>query len=147
MAVATLGGVGRLPLAPGTWGSLAALPIWWALSPLGLGGYGLVWLAMLAVGLWAADRAVGHLGHRDDPAVVIDEAVGQLVALAAVPPSWLNALLGLTIFRALDIVKPWPIRTLERLPGGAGVMADDLAAGGLAWVVVQVVLIWRGGGG
>ncbi len=147
LAVASLGGVGRLPLAPGTWGSLATLPLWWGLSRLGPWAYGLAWLLLLAAGLWASHRVVKLLGERDPQVIVIDEAAGQLLALAGVTPTWWGALWGLVLFRAMDILKPWPVRRLEQLPGGFGVMADDLAAGALAWVGVQGVLWLFAGGG
>ncbi len=147
LGVATLGGVGLLPGAPGTWGSVAALPLWWGLSHLGLWIYLGVWLLLVAAGWWAAPRAAELLGGRDHPAVVIDEAAGQLLTLAGVPPSWGTALLGLTLFRLLDILKPWPLKELETLPGGWGVMADDLAAAALAWVGLQVAMWVAGGGG
>lgn len=147
LGVATLGGVGRLPGAPGTWGSLAALPLWWGLGHLGLAGYCLAWLAVTALGLWAAHRAVSLLRERDPQAIVIDEAAGQLLALAGAPATWFAALLGLALFRVMDILKPWPVRRLEGLPGGLGVMADDLAAGALAWVGLQGVMWLCGGGG
>lgn len=140
MAVATLGGVGRLPLAPGTWGSLAVVPLWWLLRPQGLAAYGLLVLALTLAGFMSAGSAAELLGRRDHPAIVIDEAAGQLLALAWLAPSWPAALLGFLLFRVLDILKPWPLRALEHLPGSSGVMADDLAAGALAGVVAWLAL-------
>jgi len=142
--VATLGGVGRLPVAPGTWGSLAVLPLWWLLRPRGPVAYGLLVLALTLAGLWSAGSAAQLLGRRDHPAVVIDEAAGQLVALALLPPTWPAGLLGFLLFRVLDILKPWPLKALEHLPGGWGVMADDLAAGALAGLGAWLLLRWGG---
>lgn len=140
MAVATLGGVGWLPFAPGTWGSLAVLPLWWFIRPRGLGVYSLLVLALTLAGLWSAGSAAETLGRRDHPAIVIDEAAGQLLALAWLAPSWPAGLLGFLLFRVLDILKPWPLKALEHLPGGFGVMADDLAAGLLAGLAARLLL-------
>ncbi|MCL6622919.1 MAG: phosphatidylglycerophosphatase A [Syntrophobacterales bacterium] len=76
--------------------------------------------------------------------MVIDEAAGQLVALALLPPTWPAGLLGFLLFRVLDILKPWPLKALEHLPGGWGVMADDLAAGALAGLGAWLLLRWGG---
>lgn len=144
MALATLGGVGRLPLAPGTWGSLAVLPLWWLLRPRGLVVYSLLVMGLTLAGLLTAGSAAEALGRRDHPAVVIDEAAGQLLALAWLAPSWSAGLLGFLLFRVLDILKPWPLKALEHLPGSFGVMADDLAAGALAGLAARL-LLWLGG--
>lgn len=148
LALATWGGVGYLPLMPGTWASLAALPLCWLLGRLGLWGYALAWAGLLALGLWAAGPAQVYLGRPDHPAIVIDEVLGMLITLAGVPWSWQGVLAGFLIFRALDILKPFPISWLGA--GGSGgleVVADDVAAGLLARVAVEVVLVAFGGGG
>lgn len=146
MAVATLGGVGRLPLAPGTWGSLAVLPLGALLATRGWPVFLLVWLALTGLGLLAAGEAASALGRRDHPAIVIDEAAGQLLALAGLPVAWHTLALGFVLFRVLDILKPWPLRLLERLPGSWGIMADDLAAGALAGLGVRLVVwLWDKG--
>lgn len=147
MFLATMGGAGYLPGMPGTWGSLAALPVWWLLqrsfSPWGYLG---AWLSLLAVSLWAAGQAWDMLGESDHPAIVLDEALGLLIALAWVPPKWSWVLLGFTLFRIFDIMKPFPLKYLEQLPGGWGVVMDDVAAG-LAARVVLGLFMWLGGGG
>ena len=142
-AVATTCGLGdRLP-APGTLaGSLPAALLWWGLAtslpgrlPLGLATAVLVTLAV-AVGIPAASAEATRRGRHDPGPVVIDEVAGQwlayLVALPLLPPGlalWKAGAGGLLLFRAFDIAKPWPVRRLERLPAGAGIVADDLAAG------------------
>lgn len=134
--LATVGFVGRLPHAPGTFGALVGLAA--ALLTRGLPpltGIAL-FLGAAALGTWAAHRYASASGRKDPQEVVVDEACGMwLAAFAASPPAML--LLGaFALFRALDIVKPPPIRQLERLPGGFGIMADDLAAG----LVTRVLL-------
>lgn len=134
--LATVGFVGRLPHAPGTFGALvglAAALLTRGLSPLpGIA----LFLGATALGTWAAHRYAAASGRKDPPEVVVDETCGMwLAAFGASPPAAL--LLGaFALFRALDIVKPPPIRQLERLPGGFGIMADDLAAG----LVTRVLL-------
>jgi phosphatidylglycerophosphatase A len=129
LVLATMGGVGYLPGMPGTWGSLAALPLWWLLAHLDPWGYGLAVLGMVAASVWAAGAAEQYLGEVDHPAIVLDEAMGLLVALAFIPLKWQWVVFGFAFFRALDILKPYPIRYVERLPGGLGVVLDDVAAG------------------
>ncbi len=134
--IASLGGIGLLPKAPGTWGSLAALLLGMAL--LAAGGRlalaaGII-VATLA-GLWAIPRAGGEA----DPGwVVIDEVAGMWLAMLPLPaPHWLGGTLAFACFRVLDIVKPGPIGVVDRWPGRVGVMGDDLLAG-----VVAAALVW-----
>ena len=135
LELATLGPVGRMPQAPGTWGSAVALLLApWLFLPLPLAGRILVLAGILALGTWAATRAEAVLGSTDPGCVVIDELLGQWTAfLPFAAPSLWTLFAAFLLFRALDIAKPWPIRRLERsLPKGLGVMADDLLAGALA---------------
>ncbi len=142
--VATLLGVGHAPVAPGTFGTLATVPLafalWWLAHPLAmLAGAAVV----TAVGVVAAG-AVAREGPVQDPGhVVIDEAAGYLFACAFAPPGWITAALAFVFFRVLDIAKPFPINRLERLPGGWGIMADDVAAGllagALAWLATGLM--------
>lgn len=145
--LATAGGLGRLP-APGTWASAATAAA--ALLACGVrGAQAGPWLpaaaqfpavaaaalAVLALGVALGARAAGDFGAADPGAFVLDEVAGQLLALLPLLPGPLppfGVALAFTLFRALDIAKPWPIARLERLPGGVGIMADDLAAGLLA---------------
>ena len=137
--LATWFGAGLMPWAPGTWGSLAAVLLALPIAHLS-GRPGLAAAAALAfaAGCWAAGRYERETGKRDPGAVVIDEVAGQWLVLAAVPAgpwTWAGAFV---LFRAADILKPWPARAAERrLPGGLAVMVDDIAAAAWAVVVLQ----------
>lgn len=95
---------------------------------------------VIAIGIPAATRVSRALGSKDPQMVVIDEVAGQLIALIAVPLAWKTFLTGFILFRAFDIVKPPPVRQLEKLPEGAGIVLDDVAAGICALVVMQLIL-------
>jgi phosphatidylglycerophosphatase A len=140
--LATLGGTGHLPGAPGTWGALAALPLWWILAHLGPWGYGLATAGVLLLALWASGPAQAYLGRADHPAIVIDEAVGLLIALAGVPLTWQAVAAGFILFRALDILKPPPIPWFTQgESGGLEVVVDDVVAGVLARLLLEMYLI------
>ena len=128
--VATGFGIGRLPWAPGTWGSLAALPLAWVIwSRFGTVGVGVAAIAALAAGWWAADVYIRATGAEDPPEIVIDEIGGQLLTLAVVPADVVLYAAGLVLFRLADIFKPWPASWADkRLKGGLGAMADDFLA-------------------
>src|SRR3984957_11236820 len=141
----TFFGAGLLKPGPGTYGSIAAVLLWYAAAhalhpaPLAL-AIGTAIAAILAtlIGIPAA-TIVAHESGREDPGhVVIDEVAGQLIALIAIPADWPHAILSLLLFRLFDILKPPPIRQLERLPAGTGIMLDDVAAGILALIVAQL---------
>jgi len=142
LPLATWGGAGYLPLAPGTWGTAAALPLWWLLTHLGPLGYALALAGLFIVAGLVAGPAQTLLGQADASAIVIDEAVGLLVALAWVPLNWGWALTGFLLFRAFDILKPWPINWFDRGHSGFHVVLDDVAAGLLARVVLAAIMVW-----
>lgn len=143
--IATFFGVGRLRPGPGTWGSAATMLLWSAaayrLTPA-LRTPVAIALAVLVIliGIPAATHCARASGSKDPQFVVIDEVAGQLIALIAVPLAWQTFLAGFILFRAFDIVKPPPVRQLERLPEGAGIVLDDVAAGIYALIVMQLLL-------
>ncbi len=138
-------GSGLVPRAPGTAGTLAAVPLYLLLQPLPLAWYLATLLVLLLVGVWACDRTARELNAHDPSAIVWDEIVGFLLTMTAAPEGWLWLVLGFALFRFFDILKPWPIRELDRrVKGGLGVMLDDLAAGVMAWVVLQSVAMTIG---
>jgi len=139
MFVSTVGYIGFAPIAPGTVGSVAGLLVWWFAgerlrSPVG----GVMLLVLTLLGVWAAGATERHRDAVDPGIVVIDEVVGMLVSLALVSVSVEGAFVAFLLFRAFDIVKPFPARQAERLPAGWGIMADDVVAGIYANVVLRL---------
>jgi phosphatidylglycerophosphatase A len=132
--IATLGPVGSWPVGPGTLASALAALLWWALPWPWLAWLGFV-AAVTAVGVPVTGRAERALGH-DDGRIVIDEVAGMAVALLAAPRTWAGVAAAFALFRVLDIAKPPPLHGLERVPGGWGVMLDDLAYGAVAALLV-----------
>jgi len=143
--VATFLGVGRLKPGPGTWGSLATV-ILWTLASSKIPVASRTWATVIAaavvtlVGIPAATQVARALGRKDPQIVVIDEVAGQLVALVAVPLAWKTFLVGFILFRVFDMWKPFPIRQLERLPEGTGIVVDDLGAGVYALAIMHLLL-------
>jgi phosphatidylglycerophosphatase A len=145
VAFATAGGVGFVPLAPGTCGAGLAIAIFVLFSPVAPGLLALTWLALVGLGAWAADAAEGVFGP-DDGRIVIDEVAGQLLALSPLlaagaerRAAWLVT--GFVLFRVFDVWKPGPVRWAERrFGGGVGVMMDDVVAGLLAGAVLAGLL-------
>lgn len=137
-AIATALGAGYSPVAPGTCGTAVTIPLAYALAPLPVWQYVIVVAAIIAIGIWAAERADRAWGTHDTGRIVIDEVAGYLVTMTLVDRGHLVPLLvGFVVFRLLDIVKPPPIRWLdENLPGGFGVVIDDVAAGVLGMVTM-----------
>ena len=134
--IATMGSAGYLPKAPGTWGSLLAVALAYGLP------YPWIYLVIFsAPGVWAAGQYARDRGSKDPQSVVIDEGIGQWIALSMGGTHWQACLAGFALFRFFDIVKPWPVRQLERLPGGWGIVLDDAMAGVYAGIVM-LVLRW-----
>ncbi|GIX34506.1 MAG: phosphatidylglycerophosphatase A [Lysobacteraceae bacterium] len=138
-------GSGLVPRAPGTFGSLAALLPWWGLRTLPVPAYLAAVLACLALGLWLCHRQETRGAGHDPGWVVIDEWVGLWLALFLLPPGWPWLAAGFVLFRLLDIAKPGPVGWCDRrLPGGWGVMVDDLVAGALVCAALQLLAAWLG---
>ncbi len=139
--LATWLGCGRSPVAPGTVGTLGALPLYWALKRLNPPAYFAVTAMVTAVGIWAANHEAERLNDEDPSSVVIDEVAGVLLALGFVRGRSLRAeVLAVALFRLFDIWKPGPIRTAERAqPAGLGIMADDIAAGVTAGFLARLL--------
>ena len=142
--IATWFGAGLLPKVPGTWGSLAALPfawliLWWA------GPYGLLFagLAAFGVGIWAGGLYAERTASEDPGPVVIDEVAGQWLTLVPASLDPLHFFVGFILFRIADIVKPWPARWADReLPGGLGIMVDDIVAAAYAALALAILKFW-----
>jgi phosphatidylglycerophosphatase A len=139
LLIATALGVGYVPFAPGTFGSAAGLVLWWLLpaSPV---VHAISIVTVFVVGAWSGTIAERHFGRSDPGQVVIDEVLGMLITLFLVPVGWPGAITGFLLFRAADIVKPYPANRLERLHGGLGVMADDAMAAIYANVALRACL-------
>lgn len=161
VVLAVGGGLGYLPIAPGTWGSMGGVVLYWLLEAIFL-GVGAAWgaptqangimfhtalvaltLAVSLLGVWASGRAALHFDQSDPSPVVVDEVAGQLLALHAMSPlGWKEVLVGFLLFRAFDIWKPFPARAAESLRGGWGIMADDWIAGFYAAIVLNLLRLW-----
>lgn len=135
-------GVGLLPLAPGTWATIAAVPLAGCIN-LAEPAFRVIFLAgFIGLAIWASSRSQAVLMRTDPPEIVLDEVSGFLVAMFLLPVTWLALALAVVFFRLFDIVKPFPIGYLEkRLRGGAGVVLDDLLAGLFANVCVRGILL------
>ncbi len=135
-------GAGLAPKAPGTFGTLAAVPLYLLLAPLPLPAYLAVVAVLALLGIGVCGRTARDLGVHDHPGIVWDEVVGYLLTMSAAPPGWGWVLAGFVLFRLFDILKPWPIGWLDRrIGGGLGIMLDDLLAGALALVVLQLAAV------
>lgn len=136
-------GSGYAPKAPGTFGTVAAIPIYLLVADLSLISYLVVVLLMAVIGIYLCGEASRQLGVNDHPGIVWDEIVGFLITMTAIPLSWEAVLLGFLLFRLFDIVKPWPIKWIDkRIHGGLGIMLDDILAGIFAGAVLHFVLAY-----
>ena len=134
-------GAGFSPLAPGTAGTLVAIPIELVLSPIRSPVYELTILTFFFFSSWIAERAQNHWQKKDDQRIVIDEIMGYFLTMLWIPKTLLFISVGFLLFRLLDIVKPFPCRQLERVRGGFGVVLDDVFAGIYANIALQILRI------
>ena len=141
--IATCFKVGYLPLAPGTWGSAFAILLWWMLlKDLNAYVFGVIIIIFLLIGIVVSNIIIDQSGNHDPSYIIIDELVGQWLALLFLPEGFFNIAIAFILFRFFDIIKPWPIRLIEKVPKGLGVMSDDLTAGLITLVLIQVINIY-----
>ena len=135
-------GSGLLPKAPGTWGTLAAIPIYLLLVNIGWPFYFVVTVCAFVLGVYVSDRVSLELGEHDYPGIVWDEVVGFLLTILLAPSGLIWIIIGFVLFRFFDIWKPFPIRWVDkRVRGGFGIMLDDVLAAIPAWLIMQL-LAW-----
>lgn len=137
-------GSGLLPKTPGTWGTIAAIPIYLLIAHYPLWLYALCTLLLIVFAIYACDITARDMGVHDHPGIVVDEIVGFLLTMIAMPVHWFWIIIGFILFRIFDIWKPWPIRWLDQhIKGGLGIVVDDLLAAVYAWLGLQLILsVW-----
>lgn len=136
-------GSGAMPFAPGTFGTLVAIPLYLVLEPLSLVYYLLIVAGLTLIGIALCHITARDIGVHDHGGIVWDEIVGYLLTMAAAPRGWLWIVIGFVLFRLFDIVKPWPIRLADKqVSGGFGIMLDDVLAAGYAWLVLQLLALY-----
>jgi phosphatidylglycerophosphatase A len=136
-------GSGAIPVAPGTFGTLAAIPIYLLMQDLPLVYYAAIVVVVTLVGIVLCHITAKDLGVHDHPGIVWDEIAGYLLTMLAAPKGWLWIWLGFGLFRLFDIWKPWPIRWLDRrVGGGFGIMIDDTLAAIYALIILQLIAHW-----
>jgi phosphatidylglycerophosphatase A len=149
LAIASALGVGYVPFAPGTFGSAVGLLLWAVLPPPttshGALIHGATIVILLVAGSFTGTVAERHFKRRDPRQVVLDEVMGMLITLFLIPVSWTGAIVGFLLFRAADVVKPYPANRLEALHGGFGVMADDAMAAVYANIALRLLVLASGG--
>ena len=133
-------GSGAMPKAPGTWGTLVAIPLYLFMQDLSLMAYLALLVVMTVAGVWICDVTTKALGVHDHPGIVWDEIVGYLITMILAPEGWFWLVVGFILFRIFDIAKPWPIRFIDRsVKGGFGIMLDDVLAGVMALACLQLI--------
>ena len=140
LILATGFGVGYSPVAPGTLGTLLAIPVYYFLSNISSPIYEITLIGFFFLSVWISENAEIFFGKKDDPRIVIDEMMGFLITMLWVPKTILFVIIGFFLFRFFDILKPFPIRRVDkRLKGGFGVVLDDVAAGIYGNMILQIV--------
>lgn len=136
-------GSGASPIAPGTMGTLLAIPFYFLIADLPLIVYLTLVLLLFGFGVWCCDKTAKDFAVHDPSAIVFDEVVGFLVTMSLLPNTWFWCILGFIAFRVFDIVKPWPIGFVDRrIKGGLGIMLDDVLAGVYAGALLQLLRIF-----
>ena len=137
-------GSGLAPKAPGTAGTLIAIPLYMLIQPMPLISYLMITTCLFIAGIWICTYTAEKLGVHDHPSIVIDEIVGYLITMIAAPEGWLVMVIGFVLFRLFDALKPWPISWFDRnINGGLGIMLDDVVAGIAALVIIQGLLYFQ----
>ena len=137
-------GSGLAPKAPGTAGTLVAIPLYLLMQPLPLISYLLIVTCLFIAGIWICTYAAEKFGVHDHPAIVIDEIVGYLITMIAAPEGWPAIVVGFVLFRLLDAIKPWPVSWFDRnISGGIGIMLDDVIAGIIALAIIQGLIYFQ----
>lgn len=144
--LASGGYVGYIPFASGTFGTLVAFPLFWLYAPvrdLSVPLYLAMYVAMVVAACWIAGRAETLFAEHDSHKIVLDEVVGYLGATLFLAPTWEHTLIAFFVFRALDVLKPYPANAIDRdMPGGAGVVLDDVVSGLYSNLVTRVLAAW-----
>lgn len=145
MFFATGAYVGKVPFAPGTFGSLLGLFCCFFLSMVSVPAYAVITVSLILVSVWASEHAEKLMGKKDPGSVVIDEVAGMVVTMIGIPFGGMTAAMGFILFRLLDIIKPSPVRFFQDdLPGGAGIVMDDVAAGIIANILLRALCLALG---
>jgi phosphatidylglycerophosphatase A len=146
--LATFFYVGKIPKAPGTFGTLAAIPLWFVMTKLNPIFYMALTVLILILGIFISEAYERTLKTHDSKTIVIDEVAGFLITMVWLPVTWQSVVLGFLLFRFFDILKPGPIKLIDqKVKGGVGVMLDDVAAGIIASLILQIVYnqtLWLG---
>lgn len=136
-------GAGCAPIAPGTIGTIVAMPFVFFMQMFGIEVFIVITLLACALGIWICGAAADQLQTHDHPGIVMDEIAGYFVTMIAAPPGWIWLALGFVLFRLFDILKPWPICLLDKkVNGGLGIMLDDILAGVFAMLILQLVVYY-----
>lgn len=137
-------GSGLSPWAPGTMGTIAAIPLYYLLSTLDLWVYLSATVIISLVGIYLCGKTSADMQVHDHGGIVWDEIAGFLITMIAIPFSWQNILIGFVLFRFFDIIKPWPIKAIDKhVQGGFGIMLDDILAGIFAWICLYYIVEWE----
>ena len=136
-------GSGLAPFAPGTFGTLAAVPLFLLMQSLSLPVYLLITAVVCIVGIWICGKSSELLGVHDHSGIVWDEFAGYFVTMIAAPSGWVWIIIGFALFRLFDIWKPWPISVLDKqVHGGLGIMVDDILAGVFSFAILQLIVLF-----
>ncbi len=139
LLLATGFGVGYSPIAPGTLGTLITIPIYYFLSEIPSPIYEITLVGFFFLAVWVSEKTEAITGKKDDPRIVIDEIIGFLISMLWVPKTIRFIIIGFILFRFFDILKPFPIRRLEKVKGGYGVVLDDVMAGVYANIILHII--------